>query len=122
MRSNEIAFEILEENNQPPPGWHKVISCLVFDEKIYFTWVLYDHKTPDPVESTYAGLVSRKSVRTGFTFAALNGLDVFDVDIRNIYLHEQQSQKGYIICDPELGLKNVGKVALIHRWWKQYRP
>ena len=37
--------------------------------------------TPDPVGSTYAGLVSRESVRIAFTYAALNYLDVFAANI-----------------------------------------
>ena len=63
---------------------------LVFDVKTDFTrkaiWVLDGHKTPDPVGSTYAGVVSRESMRIAFTYAALNGLDVFAADVRNAYL------------------------------------
>ena len=35
-------------------------------------------------------------------------------DIRNAYLQAPSSQKNYIICGPEFGIKNIGKVALIH--------
>ena len=53
MRNNGVAFEILEEAEQAPPGQHKVTGHLVFDVKIYFTrkarWVLDGHKTPDPI-------------------------------------------------------------------------
>ena len=119
MRNNGVAFEILEENKPAPPGWHKVTGHLVFDVKMDFTrkarWVLDGHKTPDPVGSTYAGVVSRESVRIAFTYAALNDLDVFAADVRNAYLQAPSSQKDYIICGPEFGLENVGKVALIHR-------
>ena len=78
-------------------------------------WVLDGHKTPDPIGSTYAGVVSRESVRIALTYAALNGLDVFAADIRNAYLQAPSSQKDYIVCGPEFGLENEGKVALIHR-------
>ena len=78
-------------------------------------WVLDGHKTSDPEGSTYAGVVSRESVRIAFTYAALNGLDVCAADIRNAYLQAPSSCKHYIICGPEFGLENVGKVALIHR-------
>jgi hypothetical protein len=57
--------------------------------------------------------VSRESVQIAFTYAALNGVDVF-ADIRNAYLQAPSSQKDYIICGPEFGIENVGKVALIH--------
>ena len=78
-------------------------------------WVLDGHKTPDPIGSTYAGVVSRESVRIAFTYAALNDIDVFAADVRNAYLQAPSSQKDYIICGPEFGLENVGKIALIQR-------
>ena len=54
-------------------------------------------------------------MRIAFMYAALNGLDIFAVDIRNAYLQAPSSQKDYIICGPEFGIENVGKVARIHR-------
>ena len=77
--------------------------------------MLDGHKTPDPVGSKYAGVVSRESVQITFTYATLNGLDVCVADIRNAYLRSPTSQKHYIICGPELGMENVGKVAIMHR-------
>jgi hypothetical protein len=114
-----VAFEVLEENQKAPPGWTKVTGHLIWDLKMDFTrkarWVLDGHKTPDPVGSTYAGVVSRESVRIAFTYAALNGVDICAADIRNAFLQAPSSCKDYIICGPEFGLENVGKVALIHR-------
>ena len=78
-------------------------------------WVLDGHKMPKPTGLTYAGVVSRESMRITFTYATLNGLDVCAVDIWNAYLQAPTSQKDYVICRPEFGLENVGKVALIHR-------
>jgi hypothetical protein len=75
---------------------------------------LDEHKTPNPVGSTYAGVVSRDSMRIAFTYAALNGVDVCAADIKNAYLQAPSSCKDYITCGPEVGLKDVGKVALIH--------
>ena len=119
MRNVGVAFEVLENDTPLPVGWSKVTGHLVFDVKMDFTrkarWVLDGHKTPDPIGSTYAGVVSRESVRIAFTYAALNELDVCAADIRNAYLQAPSSQKDYIICGPEFGLENVGKRALIHR-------
>ena len=119
MTNVGIAFEVLEEGEHAPVAWRKVSGHLVFDVKMDFTrkarWVLDGHKTPKPTGSTYAGVVSRESVRIAFTDAALNGLDVCAADIRNAYLQAPSSQKDYVICGPEFGLENVGKVALIHR-------
>ena len=48
-----------------------------------------------------------------FTYAALNGLPVFGADIQNAFLQAPISEKHYIICGPEFGLENVGKIAII---------
>jgi hypothetical protein len=114
-----VAFEVLEEDMKAPIGWSKVTGHLVWDVKMDFTrkarWVLDGHRTPNPIGSTYAGVVSRDSIRIAFTYAALNGVDVFAADIRNAYLQAPSSQKDYIFCGPEFGIENVGKVALIRR-------
>lgn len=44
-------------------------------------WVVAGNKTPDPIRSTYIGVVSRESVLIALTYEALNDLDVFAVDI-----------------------------------------
>ena len=76
--------------------------------------VIDGHKTPDPIGSTYAGVVSRESVHIALTYAALNDLDVFAADIQNACLQAPSSQKDYIICGPEFGVKSIGQTALIH--------
>ena len=76
-------------------------------------WVLDGHKTPEPLHSTYAGIVSRECVRIALTYAALNDLDVTCSDIRDAYLQAKLSQKDYIICGSEFEIENMGKKALI---------
>lgn len=114
-----IAFDILEDDVSMPVGWDKVTGHIIFDVKMDFTrkarWVLDGHKTADPVCSTYAGVVSRESVRIALTYAALNGVDVFAADIRNAFLQAPSSQKHYIICGSEFGFEHKGKRALIKR-------
>ena len=78
-------------------------------------WVLDGHNTPDPVGSNYTGAVSRKSVRISFTYAASNNLDVFDTYGRSSYLQVLLSKNNYIICGPEFGLENVGRLFIMHR-------
>jgi hypothetical protein len=75
----------------------------------------HGYKLPTPEGSTFAGVVSRESVRIALTYAALNGLEVCAADIRNAYLQAPSSCKDYIICGPEFGVENEGKVTLIHR-------
>ena len=79
-------------------------------------WVLDGHKTSDPEGSTYAGVVSRDSVRIGFTYTALNDLEVCAGDIRIAYLQAISSQKDFIIYGAEFGIENRGKRALIKRF------
>ena len=61
-----VAFEILEDGKTAPAGYTKVSGRLIWPLKMDFTrktkWVLDGHKTPDPVDSKYAGVVSSKSV------------------------------------------------------------
>ena len=73
------------------------------------------HRTPDPTSSTFAGVVSRVSVRIALTYAALNKLDVCVADIRNAYLQAPSSEKHYIICGAEFVKGKSGKRALIRR-------
>ena len=113
------AFEILDDNSKIPVGWTQSSGHLVFDIKMDFTrkarWVKDGHRTPDPEYSTYAGVVSRDSVRIALTYAALNDIEVTACDIKNAYIQAPSSEKHYVICGPEFGLENVGKVALIRR-------
>ena len=107
-----MAFEILDEGVHVPHGWKQVTGHLVWDVKMDFTrkarWVLDGYKTLDLIGSTDAGVVSIESVHIALTYAALNDLDVFAVDIWNAYLQAPSSQKDYNICGPEFGVKNIG--------------
>ena len=75
---------------------------MVFDVKMDFTrkarWVKDGHRTVDPDQSTFAGVVSRESVRIALTYAALNDISVTAADIQNAYLQAPSSEKHYIIC------------------------
>ena len=64
---------------------------------------------------TFAAVVSIESVRIAFTYAALNGLPVCAAEIQNAYLQAPVSEKHYVICGPEFGLENIGKIAVIVR-------
>ena len=90
MMNVGIAFDILDYNDVVPPGWSKVTGHAIFDSKMDMKrkarWVLDGHKTPEPLHSTYAGVVSREIVRIALTYAALNDLDVTCDEIRNAYL------------------------------------
>ena len=78
-------------------------------------WVLNGHKTPDPIWSTYAGILSSESVHISFILSALTGIEVCASDIRNAYLQAPSYQKDYIVCGPEFGIENLVKYALVWR-------
>ena len=78
-------------------------------------WVKDGHRTPDLITSSYAGVVSRESVQIALTHAAMHGIETLAADIRNAYLQAPSSEKDFIICGPEFGLENCGRVALIRR-------
>lgn len=117
MTNVPIAFDILDLGVKAPPDYTKSSGHLIWDLKMDFTrkvrWVKGGHRTPDPVKSNYAGVVSRESVRITFTYAALNGLDIFATDVQNAYLQAPTSEKHYIICGDEFGIEHKGKVAVI---------
>ena len=74
-------------------------------------WVLDGHKTPNLIRSTYAGVVSRDSIRIAFTYTTLNGLDVFATDIRNAYTYKRQAPRKITSCVAlNLELKMLGRL------------
>ena len=119
MENLKVAFDILPDGKSPPPGYIKSSGHLVFEVRMTLErkvrWVKDGHRTRDPENCTYAGVVSRESVRIALTSAALNGLPVCACDIQNAYLQAPTSEKHYVICGPEFGLENVGKTAIIVR-------
>ena len=114
-----VAFNILDTDCNPLPGWSKASGHTIFDVRMTLEkkarWEKDGHITPEPENSTYAGVVSWGSVRIALPYAALNDLDVCACDIQNTYLQITISEKHFIICWPEFGLENTGKKALIIR-------
>ncbi len=119
MENLKVAFDILPEGKDPPPTYRKASGHIVFDVRMTLErkarWVKDGHRTPEPDWCTFAGVVSRESIRIALTYAALNGLPVYGADIQNAYLQAPTSEKHYIICGPEFGLENEGKKAVIVR-------
>ena len=119
MDNLKVAFDILHDGREPPVQYKKASGHMVFDIRMTLErkarWVKDGHRTPEPDNSTYAGVVSRESIRIALTYAALNGLPVCATDIQNAYLQAPSTEKHYIICGPEFGLENVGKKAIIVR-------
>ena len=96
MKNVGIAFTILDLGKRSLPGWTKASGHLVFYFKMDFTrksrWVKDGHRSPNPTTSAYAGVVSRKSVLVGLTYAELMDLEVMSADIQNSYLQAPSSE------------------------------
>ena len=74
-----------------------------------------ENKMPAPIGSTYAGVVSRETVRIGFLYAALSGVNVIAADIQNAYLTAPASEGFFIVCGPEFGIEFIGRKAIVKR-------
>ena len=97
MENVSVAFEFKHHRYKPSPGWIETSGHRIWDVKMDFTrkarWVKDGHKTADIVSSSFAGVVSRESVRIALTYAALNDIAVVAADIQNAYLQAPSSEK-----------------------------
>ena len=66
MLNNDVTFKEVDDDYKFPPGYTEVYGRMIFEAKMDFTqkarFVASGHRTPDPIKSTYAGVVSRDSV------------------------------------------------------------
>ena len=118
MKTVGIAFEVLPEGSDKPIG-HNFVNCkIIFDVKMTFErkarLVAQGFMTDPPSHLTFASVVSRESVRIGFTIAALNDLKVIAGDVSGAYLNASCREKIYTICGPEWGSMQ-GRYAKITR-------
>ena len=72
-------------------------------------FVLDGHKTEKPDISTYAGVVSRESIRIALTYVALNNLQVYVADIQNAYLQVPSSRSIIFYVERSLEGITLGK-------------
>jgi hypothetical protein len=80
MKNARMAFQFLEGDEKPPPGYKRIPMHMVFDIKMDFTrkarLVAGEHVMDTPSYLTYSSVVSRESVRIAFLLAALSDLEV----------------------------------------------
>ena len=117
MEDVSVAFVVLEDGKKPSAAHKYVFFHLIYDIKTDFTrkarLVAEGYRTPNPMTSTYTGVVSRESVRISFNYTALNGLDVWAADVNNVFLQTPYSEKYYTVHRPEFGSKFFGKTVII---------
>jgi hypothetical protein len=120
MTKVRVAFQVLEGDSEPPPTYQQIRCHLVYDIKMEdfqrkARLVAGGHMTESPpAHVTYAGVVSRESVRIALTLAALNDLEVKTADIENAYLTAPVGEKIWCRLGPEFG-SDAGKKAVIVR-------
>ncbi|KAI2490354.1 Reverse transcriptase (RNA-dependent DNA polymerase) [Fragilaria crotonensis] len=119
MSKVRVAFQVLDDGDSVPPTFQEIRCHLVFDVKMEnfqrkARLVAGGHTTETPASITYAGVVSRESVRIALTLAALNDLEVKTADIENAYLTAPVGAKIWCRLGPEFG-NDSGKKALIVR-------
>ena len=119
MKNVSIAFKILDSSENLSVGFSKLSVHMVFDIKLDLTrkarLVADGHLTPDPIDSTYTGVVSRETVRIALTHAALLGIDIWAADIMNAFVHAPTTEKYYIVCGHEFGNENIVRRAIVIR-------
>jgi len=116
-----IAFKVLENGElDVPPGYQYMQCHMVYDIKLdgfrrKCRLVAGGHMIETPPHVTYAGVVSRDTVRIAFMMAALHDLEVKACDIENAYLTAPANEKVWTLMGPEFGAELHGKAALIVR-------
>jgi hypothetical protein len=119
MKNVRIAFKIINGEESVPPTYQDIRCHMIFDVKMEdfrrnARFVAGRDTTYTTNEITYASFVSRESVITAPTLAALNDLDVKMADIENAHLTAPTNEKVCTVLDPEFG-DDGGKRALIVR-------
>ena len=119
MENLKVDFDILTDGKYHLFQYNKANRNLIFDARMKLERksrrIKDGHKTHQPEQSTFAGVVSHKRIIIDLTYTALNKLTVFGYDIQNDYLQDPLSEKHYIICGPKFGLENEEKIAIIFR-------
>ena len=119
MENVRVAFNVLPDGEDPPPGYQFVRCHMIFDIKMEdfrrkARLVAGGHMTDAPPTITYASVISRESVRIALLLAALNDLEVKAADIMNAYITAPVEEKIWTILGPEFGA-DQGKKAIIVR-------
>ena len=119
MDNIRVGFDILELGQRFEPGQTYVYCYMIFEVKMNFRhkarYVANGARTPDLTTTSYAGVVSRESIRIVFTLDALNELDIMAGDVLNACLQAPISEKYQKICGPEFEKHLEGSKAHIVR-------
>ena len=117
MAAVRVAFKLLDDGQNPPPG-HSYMDChMIFDIKLdgfrrKARLVAGGRMVETPPIMTYASVVSQDTVRIALTIAALNDLQVKASDVQNAFLSTPCEEKIWNKLGPEFGV-DAGKSAIL---------
>lgn len=121
MKNVRPAFEVWTKSaSDIPIGYQEVRCHLIFDVKMgenfwrNARFVAGGQMTDVPSTLTYASLVSRDSVQTALTIAALNDLKIMACDIQNAYLTTDCREKIWTRAGPEFG-SEAGTIFIVKK-------
>ena len=110
------AFKDLGKGTPPPAGYKKIRIHFVYDVKHDLRhrarMVAGGHLTAKDPSSSYAGVVSLKSMRLALLVGELNHLQSCAGDIGSAYLEARTKEKVYVIAGPEFG-ERAGHTLII---------
>ena len=119
MENLKTTFDVLEDRAKILVGCDKESGHLLFDVRMplewKYRWVKDGCRTPEPEQSAFSGVASRKSARIALARAVLNDLPTCACGIENACLQDPSSEKHYVVCGPEFAQENTGKHATIVR-------
>jgi hypothetical protein len=119
IKKVRVAFKILANGDKVPIGFQRMLCHMIFDIKMEDlrrkSWLVAGgHMTDAPATTTFASVVSCKTVRIALTLAGLNDLQVKVSDIENAYIATLCTEKIWTVLGPEFG-SDAGKSAIVVR-------
>ena len=113
-----VAFLLKEKGDKIPPIYQQITCHLIFNVKFNLRrnarYAAGGRLTSIPTSMTHSSVVSRESVRIAFLIAALNELEVWAIDIQNVYLNATTKEKVWFIAGDEWG-EHASKPVIIVR-------
>ena len=107
------SYEVFQKHEKPqydrqkkvinaPPGYQRIRVHLSFaikyDSRHKARLVADGHLTPDPVESSYSGVVSLRNLKLVIFLGKLNILELWGANIGHAYLEAPTEEKLYIVA------------------------
>ena len=119
MEAVNFAFKVINEGEEPPPGYQYMQCLIMFDIKLNgfqckACLVARGHMTETPAVLIYASVVSNDSVCIALTIATSNDLQVKASDVQNAFLMPPCEEQIWTMLGPEFEADAGKKVFIVH--------